>query len=472
MRRLSGVLLLLGFVAMPLAAQGSRGTLTLSLDSAVQRALSLGEEMRSAHAGVLGAEGQIREAFAGALPQITGSLVYTRQFASIFSGAVGPDADTSGILKLFKNTPFGAANAWNFQIQATQLLFAGGKVGAGLAGARALRDRAADQEAETAADVAFAVTRAYWNAASAGRVADIAAANLAQARDHERQTRFLHQAGMRAEYDLLRAQVDAANQEPIVVSARSEQDLALRELRRLVNLPAEQPLILTDIVLDENATLPVVQDDSIAGLEGSGRAVLTAAAAGVRMQEQAVRIARADRWPMLSIATTFSEQAFPRGLMPATDQFRRGWSGEVKLSFPIFLGFRTSGTIARARADLARAEAERDQVREQVALDVAQARAEVRRTQSLLGARRETVRLAARTTYLANLRYSQGLANELEVSDARVLALRAQVNQVQATRDYLVALAQLQRAVGRPLPLMHLPLDQVAGMSPLNGKGP
>src|SRR5574341_294707 len=132
MRRLTIVLFVAG-LARAAAAQAAADSLRLDIDEAVRRALAQGEEMRAAHAQVLEANGQIREAFAGALPQITGSLVYTRQFASIYQGAA---ADTSSIGKLFKNTPFGAPNLWNFQIQATQTLWSGGKVGAGLSGAR------------------------------------------------------------------------------------------------------------------------------------------------------------------------------------------------------------------------------------------------------------------------------------------------------------------------------------------------
>jgi outer membrane protein TolC len=439
-----------------IAAQAPRDTMPLTLADAVRRALGQGEEMRLAHAQVLDAEGQIREAWSGALPQVTGTLTYTRQFASIYQGAA---SDTSSIGKLFKNTPFGAPNLWNAQIQATQLLWSGGKVGAGLTAAKAFRSGAAEQEAQTAADVTLAVTRAYLDAASSARLLDIAQASLSQARDHERQVRLFHQAGTRADYDLLRAQVDAANQEPSVVAARNAYDLSLRELKRLINVPDAQALALSTPLVSEDASIPVLADDTV---EASQRPALAAAESAVRVQEQAVRVAKADRWPTLSLATTYSEQAFPQTVFPDGNQFHRGWNGEVKLTVPLFLGFRTSGAIERARAGLLRAQAERDQVREQTTLDIAQARAELARTRSLLVARRETVVLADRTRHLADVRYGNGLANEIEVSDARVLAQQAEVNEVTAARDYLVALAQLERALGRPVPVVRRPLDQVA----------
>lgn len=452
------VLLLLLLAAAPAAAQTPSDTLRLTLDQAVQRALDRSFAMRLARADVLDADGQVREAFSAALPQVTGSLVYTRQFASIFQGLGG--TDTSSLGDLFKNTPFGAANAWNFQIQATQLLWSGGKVGAGLAAAKTVRNIATLSQSETAADVAFQVKQAYWNTALQSRLLEIATENLDQAQRQLRQVQLFRQAGTRAEYDLLRAQVDAANQEPAVVAARNDYDLALLELKRLLDLPADAPLHLTTPLESPEATIPVVATDSLGGPE---RPALAAADAAVRQQQELLRVTHADRWPTLSLATTYNEQAFPQGVFPSTlDQFRRGWNGEVKLSFPIFTGFRTSARVEQARAAVQRAEAQRDQVHKQVELDVARAKAEVARAQALLVARRETVRQADRALHIAGVRYTNGIATQLEVSDARVAAQQSQVNEVQATRDYVVALARLERALGRTVPVVQQPITPIA----------
>jgi outer membrane protein TolC len=439
-------------------------TVRLTLPQAVERALTSGEEMRRARAQVREADGQVTEAFAGALPQITGSVVYTRQFASIFEDfANDPNAD------LFKNSPFGAANTWNVELKATQLLWSGGKVGAGLKGAKAYRRGANAQADETAADIAFRVKRAYLDAAVATRLVQIARAGYEQARDHLTQVQRFQQAGTRAEYDLLRAQVDVANQEPIVVAAENGQTLALLELRRLVNVPTDRPLELTTPLLAPDGTLPVAIIDS---LVPATRSATAAADAAVALRQQMVRVARADRLPTLSVGTTLSNQAFPQEVSPFDARFRRNWNAEVRLSVPLFLGLRTVGSVRRAEAVLEQARAERDQVVEQVALDVAQARAELDRAQALVGARRATVRQAQRAQHLASVRYANGMSTQLEVTDARLLAQQAETNEVQAARDYLYALAQLERALGRPVPVEARPIDLIANATNKEGKQP
>jgi outer membrane protein TolC len=89
-----------------------------------------------------------------------------------------------------------------------------------------------------------------------------------------------------------------------------------------------------------------------------------------------------------------------------------------------------------------------------VAIQVAEARSEMDRAHALVAARRQTVSQATRAYHLADVRYTNGIASSIEVSDARLALQQARVNEAQSTRDYLVAMAGLERALGRPVPVM------------------
>src|SRR6266550_606870 len=125
-----------GQAVRPPLPPGEGTGVRITLDQAVQRALTEGEEMRTARAQYRDAQGQVREALASALPQVNGSLTYSRQFASIYSSLGSGGASDTGVTNLFKNSPFGAPNSWNASITASQTLFSAGKVGAGLKAAK------------------------------------------------------------------------------------------------------------------------------------------------------------------------------------------------------------------------------------------------------------------------------------------------------------------------------------------------
>jgi outer membrane protein TolC len=463
MMRYLGLALGAALVAGGAQAQTPTDTLRLTLNAAVERALAQSEEIRLAHARVAETNGQVRQAFSEALPHLNGTVTYTRQFASIYQnlgggGSGGGSGGDTTFTNLFKNSPFGAANSWVFQLSASQMLFSGGKVGAGLAAAKLARKVAEYNRDQSAADIAFQVTQAYLDALYTRRLMEVAGSAVQEARDQLHQVRLLHQAGTRAEYDLLRAQVDAANQEPALVQAANNADIAMLDLKRLVNVPFEQPLELTTSLIPQDGTIPVVADED---LGESSSPALAAAETSVRVQQDLLKVAKGDRWPTLSVSSTFSEQAFPSQVLPFDARLLRNWNAVLTLSVPIFNGLRTEGNIAQYRAQLAEAEASRDQLREQNARDLVQAKAEMQRTQVLLLARGATVDQASQARHIAQVRYTNGLATQLEVADARLLLEQAQVNQAQAMRDYLTSIAQLERALGRPVKVEQRSIEQV-----------
>jgi outer membrane protein TolC len=313
------------------------------------------------------------------------------------------------------------------------------------------------------------VKRTYLEAALSDQLVVIARAGLDQAREHLAQVQRFQLAGMSAEYDLLRAQVEVANQEPKVVEAENGRTLAMLQLRWLVNVPADQPLELSTPLVSPDGTLPVAMLDSLGSAD---RASIAAAEAAVRVQEQAVKVVRADRYPVLSASATLSNQAFPDQVSPFGAEFNRNWNAEVRLSVPLFLGRRTVGAVERAQAVLEQTRAQRDQTAERVTLEIEKAKAELVRAQSLVAARRVTVRQALRAHHLASIRYANGMSTQLEVTDARLLAQQAATDEVQATRDYRFALAQLEHALGRPVPVQPKSLDQIATLNQRKGMQP
>ncbi len=470
----------LAFVPAVLAGQEpARAPLRLTLDDAVARALSSGNDVRIAEAGVRQAQAQVTQAWSSALPSIRANLTYQRTFASVFqslgSGMVGgsfnPDpsapldqrvtylennakyAALQGFGSMFSQTGFGSPNTYVATLTVSQTLFQGGKVGAGIAGANAYERAARAQRDETRRDVTYRVKQAYLNALYAERIVDITEASQAQVNEQLHRVELNHQVGSSADYDLLRAQVEAANQEPLVIAARNSRDVALLEVRRVANIPANDSIELVSNLLRTPAdSLPRV-DLAALDVDPAGRAAIDAAQANVEFRRQAVRIYHGDYYPSLTLSSTFGGQAFPSGAFPQYSEFHRDWSASLVLSVPLFDGLRTHGAVEQAQADLSRAEAQLSQTRQGVAIEIQQARAEIVRAQALVAARHETVGQAERAQHLATVRYANGIATALEVSDARLALQQASVNEAQATRDYLLAIAALERAVGHAVPL-------------------
>ena len=461
---------LTALVVLPLAAGASVGaravlaqttadTLRLSVEEAVTRALRSSDEAQLALARIEVADAQVTVARASGLPQLRLNTTYTRAFKNARATAVG---------QLF-NQP----NTYNVNLNLSQTVFQGGRIAAASRAASAVREASRLDAHEVRAAVTVDVQRAYLSALVAERVANIQEENITLASARVAQVQQLQSAGRVARYDLLRARVERANLEPLAIQARSDQELALLELKRVLNIPAGQPLVLTS-TLDANAatTLLASLDDTTAMPQ---RASIRAAELEVRARDQGVRIARADYLPSVAISLQNGYQAFPPPGMgfpirfgeaapafcPEANATRScqngGWFEDraiaLTLSWPIFDGFRTRANIDLAQAQRRLAELELQQTREAVTIEVARARAELRRVRALFLAQQQNAAEAREAFDLATLRFTRGLSTQLEVSDAQLALLTAQTNQARTTHDLYLAGAELARALGRPIPL-------------------
>ena len=113
------------------------------------------------------------------------------------------------------------------------------------------------------------------------------------------------------------------------------------------------------------------------------------------------------------------------------------------MSLPILTGGRQRGDEAVARAELEQARAQRQQVEELAALDTRSAWAELVAARAAWEATAGTVQQAQRAYQIANVRFTNGVSTQLELSDSRLLLQQAEANRAQAARDLQVARARV-----------------------------
>ena len=458
------------------ATAPSRDTVRLAIGDAIARAVGQSEEVRLARSQVDLADAQVTAARSAALPQIDGNVSYTRTFDSPFNtgGFTLPDSltfepDTTlsleervrylerrapaagigGIGALFGNLPFGQANSYVLSGSLSQPVYSGGRVGAGLAIAREYLDASELGLEESLADIELDVQNAYYRALLAAELEAISRAAVAQAERFLTQERLRLEAGEASELDAMRAEVALENLRPELVEAQNSAALAVLDLKRLIDIPLNQPVVLTTALTAPSAAeLANPQVDAQAVL--TRRAAVQAAERQVEIRRQQVRLARGALLPSVSVSMNYGRQIFPSDVFRFSGQeWRTDWNASVNVSVPIFSGFRRQAEIDQARITLEQERLRLGQLRESVQLQFEQARGERERAAATIAARQRTVDQAQRVHDLTVLRYERGLATQLEVTDARLALLQARTNLVQATTDFYIAEATVARSLGR-----------------------
>lgn len=437
----------------------SQDTLRLSLPEAVTIALREADEVKRANADVSLTEAQVTTSRASALPQLRLTGTYNHVLANARARAV--------------NQVFNQPNTYNVNANLSQTLFQGGREFASWRAARRVREAARLTAGETKSEVAVGVLRAYLEASLAERFENIRGENLILASQRVEQSEQLFTAGRVARYDVLRSRVERANLEPLVIQARNDREIALLDLRRLLNLPPDAPIRLTTTI-DSSSVSMILAASSQDDFDGSNRASVRAAELTARARRDAIAAARADWLPTITVFFQSGVQAFPQSGFPpgrgeTSPRFcpegspadrscqNGGWFGDralgLNFSWPLFDGLRAKGAIDLAQAQHEIAEIALAQEREAVALEIARARAELSRSRAVFAARRQTVSEADEAFRLASLRYSRGIGTSLEVSDSQLQLLISQTDEAQSAVDLYLAAAELARALGRPIPL-------------------
>jgi outer membrane protein len=282
------------------------------------------------------------------------------------------------------------------------------------------------------------VTRAYFDAQLSDRLITIAETSLQQTEEILRQTEVARRVGDKSELELLRAQVARDNQVPVLIRRRTARSEAYLELKQLLNVPPGDELTLTIGVEEEVPRFVTASETS-----ADERAPVRQAAENVSANEAQLAEARSQRLPSVSLSSRYAPVAFPEDGVPDPGDFQEDWTVTVSLAVPILTLGRLRGNEQVARGNLDEARARLVQTREAAALDARLAANDLADARATLEASLSTADEARRAYSIAQVRFREGIASQIELADARLLLEQAEVNRAQALRDIQVARARL-----------------------------
>jgi outer membrane protein len=479
----------------------------LTLEQVLELAEARSESIAIAQAGVRRAEGDIVRARSGRYPQLSASAGYDRALASEFEGifdSAGPPCDpfasnptaalADRVAEIERaincgaiggsffgaggddsgddetaDLPFGRVNTWRVNLLFSQNVYSGGRLGAQADLAAAGRDSATLGVNTARGQLLFDVTQAYYDAALSSRLVDIAQATLGQAEATYQVVQAGFKAGTQPEFELLRARVARDNQAPFIIRQRAAREIALLRLKQLLDLPAVTNLQLASSLDDTLLAPPPAFAPRLASVEAAfdatdpvstvmepaipttDRTAVKQVGTVVRLREAALRAARAERMPSVSVNSSYGRVAYPSGLAPAFGDFRTNWTVGASVQVPILTGGRQRGDEMVAHADLQQAQVQLRQAEELAALDSRSAWAELVAARAAWEASANTIQQATRAYEIADVRYRAGVSTQLELSDARLLLQQSEVNRAQAARDLQVARARMALLPDLPL---------------------
>lgn len=326
-------------------------------------------------------------------------------------------------------------------------IFTAGRLDALARAARAEADATAGDLAAARADLRLEITRTFWALVTAAEAERVLQHAVEMAEAHLQDVRNRQQAGLLPPSDVLAAEARRSRQQVLLIEARQLRESTTADLRRLVGFDPETPLEL-EAVLDEPVSLPGSAIPLVAQAKSSRperQALELRLAAGIA-REQA---ARKGRGPVIAVAGGYDYMRPNPRVFPREAAWKGFWDVGIQATFTLWDGGRVAAEVAEAvavRQGLDERIKEFDRVIEvdvrQRLLDLESARAEVE-------AAGDEVRSAAEARRVIEMRFKAGVAISSEVLDAQQALLQAELDRTRALAGLRLAVARLERAVGR-----------------------
>jgi outer membrane protein TolC len=404
---------------------------TLDLETAVKYALEHSYAILQARERIREQEGLIVSVRAQALPSLSLGATYGRNDPEIGSG-----------------TPR-AYQSWLIALDARQTLYAGGAISAAIDAQRYAREAALLDLRATINQALLGVRTRFYAVLFAREQIKVQEQSVELLQEQLKDARNRRAAGTVSDFEVLRAEVELANAQPPLISARNNYRLAIDELRQALGYDNRTPENLRKIP-EFTGTLEVAPAayDLQAALDTArlNRPELQRLAQAELARDAAVRNARAGYRPNVALVGSyelvkkFGSNSFPDSPL--------GWTVGLQGSWAIFDGKLTDGRVAQAKSQLDQARLTRAEQTLAVEVEVRRALSSLQEATELVDAAKQVVRQAEEALRLAAVRNSAGTATQLDVLSTQVALTQARNNRLSADYRQAVALATLRTALG------------------------
>ena len=376
---------------------------TITLDDCLAAALAGQPKILVVRSDEASAQGVLHQATSAVLPQLTLSSNYS------FASNAGNVGTAEG------HSLSGAATV-------KQLLWDFGRSFHLLTEARLNVQGAAQQTEATRREVVLSVKTAYYLAEQAQENITVAAEAVRQAERHLEQTRGFAEVGLRSRVDVAASEAALAEAKANLVQATNSLQLAKVQLNEATGMSRDTEYTLAASPDSEAADLPLVELLAEALRTRAELQRLTTLTQGAG-EEVAAR--RASRWPTLSATTAVTERKLESA------DWSDNWNIGLAASWPIWDSGNVTAQVQQAQAQVERLKAQTQETT-------------LEATEAAVTADEERLRLVEG-------QFETGLTSTIDTIDAQQQLLASRTARVGARLNWLIAAAELEQAVGRPL---------------------
>lgn len=427
---------LLVLAAVPVQGETVRLSLAEALERARQnspRLAELDDLQRAAEARLRGAEAEKR-------PEVDLQ-------ASYFRNSDVPELSLTlpgmGTRTIFPNIP----DNYRLHAGASLPLYTGGRIESAILAAGREREAAGQDRAGGERDLVLETTLAYWSLVTARESARVLAESIDSYEAHLKDARNRFDVGVAASNEVLSVQVERDRAELARLQAENGALVANANLARILGLPTSTRIETTEPVIAP--AMEPEDEETLAAAALEAQPELIALRERIASARASAAVRRAATRPQVGLSLGYDYANPNTRIFPLRDEFEATWTAGVTLGFNAYDGGRTAAAVEEAEARASALERRLEDSERRLRLDVASRLADLRTARAAVSVSQRNLEAARENLRVAQDRYREGVIPSSELLDAETLLLRASLDQTDAATRVRVALANLDRAVGR-----------------------
>ena len=290
--------------------------------------------------------------------------------------------------------------------------------------------------------VTSAVTLAYIEVQRSRRQIEAAEANLKLAAELLKLAEDQRNAGIATGIDVARAGTRVSENTSALAEVKNQSNRAKLEFQRIVGLPQGADLTLSDELQFVSEAVPTAEIAVQSAIDN--RFEVKIAEEFIEQRSFERKAAKAERYPRVDFVSDYG----PSGNTLFSNSIGT-YSVGVRVSVPIYNGGATGGRVSIAKSRERQAELEFGNLRGIIAQDARLALADLDTATQQVRTADNTLQLATRELDLARGRYSAGVGENIELTNAQTSIEKARANRVNALARYNAARINLAAALGR-----------------------
>jgi outer membrane protein len=418
----------------------------LSIDQAIQIAMTHSLQRQVAQDDVKIARDKVTQTVSAYGPKLTidGGFFHYNELPTTVKLAQGLADLNNGLSNYhlpglsYQNGPSDALDYYGYQAQLTQPLYTGNKLTATNKQAKANEANARANLVAKDNDLALSVKKAFYTVLLCQQLKVTMDEAVASMENHLKEANAYYKADLVPQLDVLRAEGKLADLKQKQLLAQNNLALAKASFNFVVGVDPATVYEFDDQMgcgtLPE--TLNACQAEAL-----TLRPELEAANAKIEMARQAIVIAKSGNKPTVALV------ANGHHFEPETE------SPSVKIGLIASLQLYDSGMIRHQVTEtedtLKQALTGKELLRRGIQLEVEQAYRNAEVAAQTIKVAQKNLATAQETLRVAETRYKVGLSTSLERLDAEVGLTQAKTSHTQALSMYNIALAELERAIGK-----------------------